>query len=179
MKDLSLNILDVAHNSIRAGARLTEITMDWQEAVLTVTIKDNGCGMSKEMLETVTDPFTTSRTTRRVGMGLPLFKLAAEQTGGQLQIESELGVGTTVTAVFHTDHIDCPPAGDIASTAALIAGALKDDMDLIFTERNGQNEFCLDTAQIREVLGPDIPLSDPSVQAWLTEYMEEQEKTIR
>ena len=179
MKDLSLNILDVAHNSIRAGAKLIEITLDWQDPLLTVTIKDNGCGMSEEMLRTVTDPFTTSRTTRRVGMGLPLFKLAAEQTGGSLSISSTLGEGTEVKAVFHTDHIDCPPAGDVASTAALIAGALEEGSNLIFTERNGESEFSLDTAQIREILGPEIPLGDPEIQAWLSGYMEEQEKAIR
>lgn len=178
MKELSLNVLDIAHNSISAGAKLIEIIIDSQDELLMITIKDDGCGMDEKMLETVTDPFTTSRKTRRVGMGLPLFKLAAEQTEGSLSIESAQGVGTTVTAVFHTDHIDCPPAGDMASTASMLAGALGNGTELKFTERKNEKEFTLFTGEIREILGPDVPLSEPEVQEWLRGYVEEQEKTL-
>ena len=91
MKELSLNILDIAMNSVKAGATLVEILIDERNGWRTLTIRDNGCGMSEDFLRAVTDPFTTTRTTRKVGMGLPLLKLAAEQTGGVMQIESSQG----------------------------------------------------------------------------------------
>ena len=178
MKDLSLNVLDVTENSIRAGAKLIELSIEAADNILTITIKDNGCGMSPEMLRTVTDPFTTSRTTRRVGMGLPLFKLAAEQTGGGLAIDSELGKGTMVTARFYTDHIDCPPLGDMASTVAMLAAGLPDGSEMIYKRSKNDRSFVLDTGEIRAILGGDISLGEPEVQLWLTEYLREQENSI-
>ena len=108
MKELSLNILDIAKNSVKADSTLIEITIDENidKNLLTIIIKDNGCGMSSEFLNRVKDPFTTTRTTRKVGMGIPLFELAANQAGGTLDIESELGKGTCVTATFVYDSID-------------------------------------------------------------------------
>lgn len=102
MPEISLNILDVAENSVRAGASLIEIgvSVQTEEDTLTVVIKDDGCGMSAEQVEKVQDPFYTTRTTRRVGLGVPFFKQAAESTGGSFSIMSELGKGTVVTAVF-------------------------------------------------------------------------------
>ena len=106
MKELSLNILDVAKNSVVAGASLVEITLNTDvEGKLTLCIKDDGCGMSEQTVRNVTDPFYTTRTTRKVGLGLPLLKLAAEQTGGTLEIvssQSEQNHGTTVKATFDT-----------------------------------------------------------------------------
>ena len=118
MPEISLNILDVAENSTRAGASLVQITVDVQPDLdrLTVIIADDGCGMTKEQVERVTDPFYTSRTTRKVGLGVPFFKLAAENTGGSFSIESEPGKGTTVTAVFTLNHIDRMPLGDMTAT---------------------------------------------------------------
>jgi len=118
MQELSLNILDVAQNSVRAGATLTEITVDEQPADdrLTISIRDNGCGMAPEQVRQVTDPFFTTRTTRRVGLGVPLLKMAAELTGGSLEITSEPGRGTSLRAVFGLNHIDRMPLGDIAAT---------------------------------------------------------------
>ena len=110
MKDLSLHLLDVAKNSVAAGASHVAVTLEEDEAGwLTLTIADDGRGMSPEFLAQVTDPFTTTRTTRKVGLGLPLLRLTAEQTGGSLAIESALGAGTTVTARFQRRHLDCPP----------------------------------------------------------------------
>ena len=102
MPEISLNILDVAENSTRAGASLVQITVDVQPEAdkLTVIIADDGCGMTPEQIRQVTDPFYTSRTTRKVGLGVPFFKFAAESTGGSFSIESEPGKGTMVTAVF-------------------------------------------------------------------------------
>ena len=124
MKELSLHLLDIAQNSIAAGARHVDLTVEEAGDRITLTVADDGCGMSPEFLAQVTDPFTTTRTTRKVGLGLPLLRLAAEQTGGALEVESREGVGTTVTAVFHAGHIDCPPLGDMAATVALLAQGL-------------------------------------------------------
>lgn len=117
MKELSLNMLDIAENSVRAGAALTQLLLTETADTRTLEIRDDGCGMDAETVRRVTDPFYTTRTTRRVGMGLPLLRLAAEQTGGTLMVVSRPAAeypqahGTTVTAVFHTDHIDCVPLG--------------------------------------------------------------------
>ena len=120
MKELSLHILDIAQNSISAGCTELELSLTEGDGQLTLIIRDNGRGMAPEFLASVTDPFTTTRTTRKVGLGLPLLRMAAEQTGGSLAIESTVGVGTTVTARFCTGHIDCPPLGDMAGTVALL-----------------------------------------------------------
>ncbi len=179
MKDLSLNVLDVAENSVTAGARLIEISLDRAGSLLTITIKDDGCGMSPEMLASVKDPFTTSRTTRRVGMGLPLFDLAAQQTGGELKIESEEGKGTLVRATFHTDHIDCPPLGDMPSTAAMLMAGLPAGAELVFGESTDAGSFSLSTGELREILGEDVSLGEPEVQMWIRGYLSEQEELIK
>ena len=117
MRELSLNVLDIAQNSISAGASEVEITVEEISSAskMTIIIKDNGCGMDEETVRNVMDPFYTTRTTRKVGMGVPLFKMAAESTGGSFDIVSELGVGTTVTAVFGLSNIDRMPLGDICT----------------------------------------------------------------
>ena len=118
MQELSLNVLDIAQNSVRAGARLIEIMVDEQPEsdIMTITVADDGCGMTPEQAAHVTDPFFTTRTTRRVGLGVPFLKMAAEMTGGGLTIETAPGRGTTVRAVFGLTHIDRMPLGDIAAT---------------------------------------------------------------
>ena len=178
MKELSLHLLDIAQNSIAAGARHVDLTVEGGGGSLSLTVADDGRGMSPEFLAAVTDPFTTTRTTRKVGLGLPLLGLAAEQTGGALRVESQLGAGTTVTAVFHSDHIDCPPLGDTASTVALLAQGLPEGMELTYTRRTGRGEFRFDTAEIRAVLGPDVPLSEPEVAQWMRAYVAEGEEAL-
>lgn len=175
MKELSLHILDIAQNSIAAGAKHVDLTVEEGEGLLRITVADDGRGMSPEFLASVTDPFTTTRTTRKVGLGLPLLRLAAEQTGGWLRVESQLGVGTTVTAAFHACHIDCPPLGDTASTISLLAQGLPEGMELTYTRRTPKGEFRFDTAEIRAVLGPDVPLSEPEVAKWIRDYVAEGE----
>ena len=125
MKELSLSILDVAKNSVKAEASLIKIELEETESTLLIRIRDDGYGMEKDLLERVLDPFSTTRTTRKVGMGLPLLKLAAEQTGGNLSIESvprSSGKvsGTTVEAFFYKDHMDFTPLGDIVSTVKML-----------------------------------------------------------
>ena len=177
MKELSLNILDVAKNSVTAGASLIQISLLTDEnGWLTLTIADNGCGMSKDTLQHVADPFYTTRTTRKVGLGLPLLKLATEQTGGSLHIESsqEQGSsGTTLIARFDTKSIDCMPMGDIVSTICiLIAGS--PEIDFEFFDVTPTKAVSLKTSDLRAVLGGEISLAEPEIQAWIREYLQEQ-----
>ena len=175
MKELSLYILDIAKNSVSAGASRLDITLDEPgDGWLTVTITDNGCGMTTEFLAQVTDPFTTTRTTRKVGMGLALYRLAAEQTGGTLDIRSAPGAGTAVTARFDRRHLDCPPLGDLAgSMALLLQGTPGIDLHYRHTTPRGTAE--LSAGELREILGPDISLGEPEVFSWITDYLTEQE----
>ena len=178
MKELSLNILDVAENSVKAGATLTQILLTEEGDTLTLEIVDDGCGMSEEVVKSVVDPFYTTRTTRSVGMGIPLLKLAAEQTEGSLAIESVTekadpqNHGTHVTATFNTDHIDFTPLGDVKSSIlTLIQG--HPDTDFLFRhERNG-NAVELDTRELRVVL-EDVPLNSYDVMEWIGAYLSEQ-----
>lgn len=179
MKELSLNILDVAENSVKAGASLIGIELDETGDLLTLRITDNGCGMTPEILAGVTDPFYTTRTTRKVGLGLPLLKLAAEQTGGTMTVTSRhesthpKDHGTEVTATFHTNHIDCTPMGDVVSSVVtLIQG--NPERDFLFRHRRPEGTVELDTRQIREVLGADVPLNSFEVLQWITDYLREQ-----
>lgn len=178
MKELSLHLLDIAQNSVSAGARHIDLSLEEDtQRDCRMVIADDGKGMTPEFLAQVTDPFTTTRTTRPVGLGLPLLRLAAEQTGGRLEIKSQVGVGTTVTALFRTGHIDCPPPGDLPSTVALlIQGA--PEVEWTYRHTTPKGTFILDTRELRSILGPDVPLSEPAVTQWIREYLQEQEQTI-
>ncbi len=174
MKELSLNILDITENSVKAGATLTEISITESGNKLTISIKDDGCGMSEDIVRSVVDPFYTTRTTRKVGMGVPLFKMAAEQTGGKLEIISDTGEdhGTTVTAYFYKDHLDFTPLGDVISTVTtLIQG--HPDTDFLFTHLIDDKEIRLDTRELRAVL-EGVPLNTYDVLEWIRGYLEEQ-----
>ena len=173
MRELSLNILDIAQNSISAGASLTEILVkeNTTEKTLLIGIYDNGKGMSEEQVKNVQDPFFTTRTTRKVGMGIPLFKLAAEQTGGSFKITSELGVGTRVDALFKTDSIDFTPLGDIEATVSTIV-SMNEDKDFVYTRSVDEKEFVFKSADIKKILD-GVPLSEPSVINWIEDYIRE------
>ena len=178
MKELSLNILDITQNSITAGATLIEIAIIEEDGLLTLTITDNGCGMSRETLKTVTDPFYTTRTTRKVGMGIPLLQLAAEQTGGALQITSTAAAddplqhGTVVRATFDTRHIDMTPLGDMVATIeTLLQG--HPEIDYVFTHKTPGFTVEMDTREMRAILG-DVALNTPEVLVWVRGYLSEQ-----
>ena len=175
MKEISLNILDITENSVKAGATLTEIYVDEEGDKLTLTIKDDGCGMNEETVKSVTDPFYTTRTTRKVGLGSPLLKLACEQTGGTLSIISSVDEdthGTTVTAVFFKNHIDFTPLGDvISSIVTLIQG--HPNTDFLFRHSTERGAVELDTREIRAVL-EDVPLDTYEVILWIRESLGEQ-----
>ena len=178
MKEIALHILDIAQNSITAGANHLEITLTEENGAISLTIADDGRGMSPELLATVSDPFTTTRTTRKMGLGLPLLRMAAEQTGGSLEIESTVGTGTTVRVRFQADHIDCPPLGDLAGTITLlIQGA--PELELTYIHRADSAEARLDTREVRKELGEDISLAEPEVILWLRDYLQEQELLLR
>ena len=174
MQEISLNILDIAENSIRAEASLIEITVRElpAEDVLSFMVKDNGCGMDEEMVRRVTDPFVTTRTTRKVGLGISLLKSHAEQTGGGVKIESALGVGTTLTATFSYSHIDRQPLGDISAVMVSLI-SMNPDIDFIYTHVFDKAEFTLDTRELRAVLGDEVKFSEPSVAVWIGEYISE------
>ena len=182
MKELSLNILDIAENSVKAGATLVTVSLTQTDNVLTLEITDDGCGMDAATVRRVTDPFYTTRTTRKVGLGLPLLKLEAEQTGGTLTITSRTAAqcpenhGTTVRATFHTDHIDCMPLGDVTATlVTLIQG--HPQQELAFSHRTDTGTVTLDTRQLRSVLG-DVPLDTYEVLKWIEGYLREQYQSI-
>jgi anti-sigma regulatory factor (Ser/Thr protein kinase) len=178
MKELSLNILDVAKNSTAAGASQVDISLDEDAAGgLTIAIADNGKGMSPEFLAQVTDPFTTTRSTRKVGMGLPLFRMAAEQTGGTLDIQSQLGVGTTVTARFDRRHLDCPPLGDLAGTVALLIQG-SPDIHLSYRHTTPLGTAELSTDELKAILGDEVSLAAPEIFAWISAYLAEQEAQL-
>ncbi len=164
-------MLDIAQNSVKAKATRIDISLDEKPGVSVIVIRDNGCGMSQEQLQNVTDPFFTSRTTRSVGLGIPFFKMAAEQTGGGFDITSQLGVGTVVTATFNTDHIDALPMGNMADTLYTLISC-NEDIDFYYTHKSPKGEFTTDTVQLREILD-GVPLSEASIANFLREYFKE------
>lgn len=176
MKELSLNILDIAQNSVKANATLIGISIRETDDTLSFTIKDNGKGMTADFLSRVTDPFTTTRTTRKVGLGLPLLKMEAEMTGGSFFIKSKSETeykdhGTEVFASFNKKSIDYIPLGDIVGTlCVLIQGA--ESVDFEFAHEMPQGEVSLSTKEMREMLG-DVPLGSPEVISWVRGYLDE------
>ena len=178
MRELSLNVLDVAQNSVAAGAAQIEIEVqkDTAAQTLLIGIYDDGKGMTEEQVSAVRDPFYTTRTTRKVGLGVPLFKMAAEMTGGSLEIESAVGVGTKVRAFFHTDHVDFVPLGDMANTVATLA-AMNESIRFVYRYTVDGRAFTFDTQEIRAVLG-DVPMNDPAIMNWMTAYINENMQVI-
>ncbi|MGN1121016.1 MAG: ATP-binding protein [Eubacteriales bacterium] len=179
MKELSLNILDIAQNSITAGATLIEISICETEEQMVISIADNGCGMSKELLAAVSDPFCTTRKTRKVGLGIPFFRLAAEQTGGHLEITSSTAEddpehhGTLTKAFFFKNHIDFTPLGDIVSTLCTLFQSCKDfDIVFIHTLPDGRTVQA-DTRLFKKELD-GVPLDNPDVLVWIRDFLSEQ-----
>jgi hypothetical protein len=171
MQDLSLHILDVAENGVTAGATLVRITVveDLAADRLTVEISDNGPGMDPEFAAKVLDPFVTTRTTRKVGLGLSLFQQAARAAEGDLEIDSAPGAGTTVKVFMRRSHIDRKPMGNLAETfVTLIQG--NPDVDFAFVHRRNGSEYLLDTRELREEL-EDVPLDNPAVIGLIRENL--------
>ena len=168
MRELSLHLLDIAENGVSAGAQNITITIveDLRADRLKLAVEDDGRGMDAAMVEQVTNPFTTTRTTRKVGLGSPLLKLAAEMCNGSLAVESTPNVGTTVNVDFQRSHIDRMPLGDMAGTMlSLLVGWPQ--VHWVLCYRVDDEEFVFDDAPIKEELGDALPLSDPEVIGFL------------
>lgn len=173
MRELSLHILDIAQNSIKADAECLRIVVieDIEADKLTIKIKDDGTGMDSETVKKVIDPFYTTRTTRKVGLGIPLFKTSAEACDGFFEIKSQLGVGTEITAVFRHSHIDRVPLGNMPETIVTIINAC-DKMDLVYTHTYNQQSFTLNTKEIKKLLD-GVSINNIDVITWLREYITE------
>lgn len=179
MQDLSLHLLDIVENSIRAKASLIEIEIN--EAVsnnlLTLSIKDNGKGMNASLLKTVTDPFTTTRTTRKIGLGLPLLKQNCLLSGGTLEIKSKINEGTTVVATMQYHHIDRLPLGDMASSMGVLIQA-NPTIDFIYKHLYEEKEFRMSTLEIKKTL-QEVPINQLEVVEWIRQYISENLQDIR
>lgn len=172
MTDLAMHMMDIVQNSIRANASEIKIIFDENviENELSFTVVDNGCGMTDEQLNKVTDPFFTSRTTRKIGLGVPFLKMTSEQTGGSFCITSRKELGTEIKAIYKTDNIDCLPLGDITGYLMLVLIA-NPTIQIIFKYSLGEEEFCLDTKELKEEGIED--LSDPDLGNAVREYISE------
>lgn len=174
MRDLSLHLLDLAQNSITAGASLVTIRIEiGADGWLTFTLTDDGKGMSPELLARVTSPFATTRTTRKVGLGIPMMMENAQRAGGDLSLRSEVGKGTVLTATMDTGNIDCLPLGDLPGTVLSLILVNPDKPDFRFEGKTVKGECSFDTREIRAALG-GVPLTEPSVAAWLKEALIEE-----
>ena len=171
MRELADNIMDIAQNSISAGATLTEVHIRVSHADdrITFIFKDDGCGMSEELVKSVTEPFTTTRTTRKVGLGLPLLKQTAEMTGGTMDIQSTVGVGTVVTASFGLGHLDRPPLGDVPGAWFSLV-VMNPEKDFLFTFDYDGKDFTFDTRVVRQAVAP-IPLNQMEISAWIKDCL--------
>ena len=173
MREIALHIMDIIENSLDAEASLITLSIaeDAKEKVLRISIKDNGRGIPDSMLELITDPFVTTRTTRRVGLGLSLFKESAKRCDGEFDIRSKQGKGTVVRASFRTDHIDTPPLGDMAgSLTSLIM--THPEVDFVYTHEADGNRFEMDTRQIKRELD-DVPIYHPEVMTHIARTIRE------
>lgn len=173
MKEISMHILDIAMNSIKADASLIELVIEDSKInnYLKITIKDNGNGMSEEIINKVTNPFYTTRTTRKVGLGIPMLKESCERCNGYLEISSQLSVGTSIFCCFERDNIDRAPLGNMGETIMTIINSM-DNCDLIYTHITDDGTFIFNTIETKTMLeGMDI--KDNSVLLWIKEYINE------
>lgn len=173
MKELSLHILDIVQNSIKAGASLIEvsITESISDNILNITIKDNGCGMDDETVKNVINPFFTTRTTRKVGLGIPLLQEAAMRCNGSFEIESQIGVGTTISCSFERSNIDRAPLGDMSSTIMTIINSLE-NCEFNYVHGLDEKSFEFSTIKIKQVLEEDS-LDSPEILLWIKEFIDE------
>jgi hypothetical protein len=179
MQEISLNILDIAQNSITARAAKLAIIVDEQpeKDVLQITVIDNGCGMTEQQLTCVTDPFYTQRKTRKVGLGVSLFKMATELCGGSFSITSTINIGTTVCAKFILSHIDTMPLGDINATIISLIQC-NPEIQIVYKRVFCDNEFTLDTFEIKELLG-SVPITNYEVMSFIKDFLQENEQEIK
>jgi hypothetical protein len=173
LREIALHLLDIAENGVAAGARNIAITVeeDLQNDRLRATVQDDGRGMDEQLLSRVTDPFVTSRTTRKVGLGIPLLKAAAEACNGSLRIVSVFGQGTRLEVDFQRSHIDRMPLGDIAGTVLTLVVAYP-NLHWVFHYRVNGKDFRFDDEPIKQEL-EGIPFTEPSILTFIRELLEE------
>ncbi len=173
MRDISLHVMDIMQNSVRAGATKIglSISADVSKDMLYVTISDNGCGMSEDFIQKVISPFTTTRTTRSIGLGIPMFKLSGEICGGCFSIKSKEGVGTEITAGYGISNIDRIPLGDIGDT---VTGTILSHPDLEYevTLSGGNEYFKFNSKEIERQLD-GVSITEFEVINWVKEYINE------
>lgn len=171
MKELSLHILDIVMNSVKAQATMVELEIEESisKNILKIIIKDNGNGMDKEVVDKVSNPFYTTRNTRRVGLGIPLLKEACERCNGYFKIDSAMGKGTVVEAVFQQDNIDRAPIGNMGETIIAIINSMEDS-ELSYTHKTDKGMFQMSTLQIKEILN-GVDINDSSIILWIMEYV--------
>lgn len=173
-----MHVLDIVQNSIKANASLITVTFTRDENNLfTFTCEDNGCGMAPEFLAKVTDPFTTSRTTRKVGLGIPMLKQSSEMAGGTFSLQSELGKGTIISASFDLKNIDCIPMGEMCDSLLTLVILNPDRPDFVFKATSPSQEAFFDTRMVREAVG-GISLNESDISAWMKESIDEEFKPI-
>ena len=178
MRDLSLHILDLMQNSIRAQAKLVSLSVILEnDGILSIIIEDDGTGMSEELLARVTSPFATTRTTRKVGLGIPMMAENCRLAGGDLRIESTLGKGTILTATLDTSSIDCLPLGDLPGTVTTLVTMNPDKPEFVLRCKSPKGEMQFDTREIREAL-QGVPLNEPEIAAWMQESLREEIEPI-
>ena len=178
MIELSLHLLDMVQNSIEAGASKIEIKIleDFKADLLVMEIGDDGRGMSEEQIARVLDPFYTTRTTRHIGLGLPLLQEACRRCEGNLEIHSQPGKGTTIQATFRHSHIDRAPLGNIPSVLMTVLFAEK-KIDWLYVHQVNQEEFRLESSDIRKEL-VDVPITHPKVRNWLLDFLNKGENDL-
>ena len=179
MKDLSMHILDIVQNSIRAKASNILISIEEKPDAdqFIIKIDDNGCGMGPEELSRAIDPFYTSRTTRKVGLGLSLLKQNAESAGGGFSIQSEKNKGTQLTAIFGFSHIDRPVLGDIVGTLMILFGT-SDEINFIYRHQTPWGTFSVNTLEIKDMLD-GVPIQTPEIRRFLSDYLSTNLKQIQ
>jgi len=180
VRELSLHILDVLENALEAGATRVELSIieDPEMDKLTIDVQDNGRGMDAEATRRALDPFFTTRTTRHVGLGLPLFAAAARRCDGDLTLESVPGQGTRVRATFRHNHLDRAPLGNLTDSLLAFLLSERGEIELRYRHLANSRTFQFDTAAIQAELG-EVPLSHPQAREWLYEYIAEGEAELR
>lgn len=179
MQELSLNVLDIVQNSVKAKASLIKIIVSVNpfQKTMEITIIDDGCGMTDEQVKKVINPFFTTRTTRKVGLGVPFFKMSADMTGGDFKIESEISKGTKIWAFYHTDHLDMMPLGDMAATMVSLI-SVNPDIDFIYTynviglnsDDETANSFVMSTKEIKAIM-EGLPINSPDVLSFIKDFI--------
>lgn len=173
MENLSMHILDIAQNSIRANAK--NIWIQYIDSkmnnVVSLEIKDDGCGMDEEMIENVQNPFFTTRTTRRIGLGIPFLKELAEQCEGSFELESKVNEGTRIKCVMKKDHWDVPPRGNVGD-AIVLSIMMNEDIHVRFDYKDDEKCFYFDSFEIKEILG-DVSIQEAEISSWCKTYINE------